>query len=77
MCPMMLPRRGRLVDLCLEEAVAHFVAALVTYAKNITDASLEAIQRDHDEISKFFEVLCSKERVCPCHAALAPHCGAA
>ena len=63
------------MDLCLEEAVAHFVAALVTYAKNITDASLEAIQRDHDEISKFFEALCSKERVRPCHAALAPHCG--
>ncbi|KAK9827315.1 hypothetical protein WJX81_003676 [Elliptochloris bilobata] len=53
----------RLVDLCLEEGVAHFVAALVTYAQNITDASLEAIQRDHDEISKFFEAFCSKERV--------------
>ena len=39
------------------------MAALVTYAKNITDASVEAIQRDHDEISKFFETLCSKERV--------------
>lgn len=75
MCPMVLPCRGRLVDLCLEEAVAHFVAALVTYAKNITDASLEAIQRDHDEISKFFEALCSKERVRPCRAALAPPCG--
>lgn len=49
--------------MCLEEGVAHFVAALVTYAKNITDASVEAIQRDHDEISKFFETLCSKERV--------------
>ena len=62
----MLPPRGRLVDLCLEEAVAHFVAALVTYAKSITDASLEAIQRDHDDISKFFEAFCSKERARPC-----------
>jgi len=62
-CGALTPRPGRLVDLCLEEGVAHFVAALVTYARNITDASLEAIQRDHDDISRFFEAYCSKERV--------------
>lgn len=65
---------SRLVDLCLEEGIAHFVAALVTYAKSITDASVEAIKRDHDEICKFFETLCSKERVrCAAHAAYFSH----
>ena len=49
---------------CLEETLAHFCAALLTYAKSITDAFLTRTQADYDAICEFFERFCIKEKVC-------------
>ncbi|BDA50552.1 Exocyst complex component 3 [Coccomyxa sp. Obi] len=53
----------RLAVACLEETLAHFIAALLTYTKSITDAFLKQLQRDYDLICDFFEKHCIKEKV--------------
>lgn len=53
----------RLAVACLEETMAHFIAALLTYSKSITDAFLKQIERDYAQICEFFEKYCIKEKV--------------
>ena len=52
----------RLAVACLEETLAHYCAALLTYAKSITDAFLARTQADYDAITDFFERHCIKEK---------------
>jgi exocyst complex component 3 len=54
---------SRLAVACLEETVAHFIAALLTYTKTVTDAFLKRLERDYDDICEFFEKHCIKEKV--------------
>ena len=55
---------------CLEETLAHYMAAAVTYARGINDAFLKRMGADHADICDFFERFCIKEkaraRACPC-----------
>lgn len=53
----------RLAVACLEETLAHFIAALLTYTKSITDVFLKQLQCDYDLICDFFEKHCIKEKV--------------
>lgn len=48
---------------CLEETLAHFIAALLTYTKAISNAFLKQLERDYDLICDFFEKHCIKEKV--------------
>ncbi len=48
---------------CLEETLAHFIAALLTYTKAVSDAFLKQLERDYDLICDFFEKHCIKEKV--------------
>ena len=47
---------------CLEETLAHYVAAAVTYARGINDAFLRRMAADHADICDFFERFCIKEK---------------
>lgn len=60
---------------CLEETAAHYCAALLTYAKSITDAFLARTQADHDAITDFFERYCIKEKVLYREHAAVPEFG--
>lgn len=48
---------------CLEETVAHYIAALLTYTKAITEPFLKRMEADYQHLSDFFEKNCAKERV--------------
>ncbi|KAK9812960.1 hypothetical protein WJX72_006516 [[Myrmecia] bisecta] len=53
----------RLAEACLDECVAWFTAAIVTYTKTITDAILECMQKDEDSIVAFFSKFCKPDKV--------------
>jgi hypothetical protein len=53
----------RLAVACLEETIAHFIAALLTYTKSITDAFLKQVERDREQICDFFDRHCIREKV--------------
>jgi hypothetical protein len=55
----------RLAVACLEETLAHYVAAAVTYARGINDAFLRRMAADHADICDFFERFCLKEKARP------------
>ena len=53
----------RLAVSCLEETIAHYIAALLTYTKAITDPFLKRMETDREQLFDFFEKSCPKERV--------------
>ena len=53
----------RLAVSCLEETIAHYIAALLTYTKAITDPFLKRMETDREQLYDFFEKSCPKERV--------------
>jgi hypothetical protein len=59
----MLLSGNRLAVLCLEETVAHYTAALLTYTRTITDPFLKRMETDYQRLCDFFEKSCPKERV--------------
>lgn len=56
----------RLAVSCLEETTAHYIAALLTYTKAITDPFLKRMESDYQQLGDFFEKSCAKERVRLC-----------
>ena len=63
---------------CLEETLAHYMAAAVTYARGINDAFLRRMAADHADICAFFERFCPKEKARACRRrapvlAASPH----
>ena len=53
----------RLVEQCLEQTVARYVAAMVTYIKQISDDILAIMQKDSEAISSVFEEFIKPEKV--------------
>eukprot|EP00884_Botryococcus_braunii_P015581 jgi/Botrbrau1/2706/Bobra.0203s0048.1 len=53
----------RAAETCLETTTAHFIAALLTYPKAITDEFLQVARNDHRLLVQFFERFCPKEKV--------------
>ena len=43
--------------------MAHYIAALLTYTRNITDPFLKRMETDYQQLCDFFEKSCPKERV--------------
>lgn len=60
----------RLVERCLEETVARFIAAFLTHIKTITEEVLVHIQQDIDAISKAFEAHLKPDKVRGCSRSL-------
>ena len=47
----------------LEEGVAHFMAAVVTFTRAITEEGVQRLQSDRDQLVAFFSQHCKHERV--------------
>ncbi len=47
----------------LEEGVAHFMAAVVTFTRAITEEGVQRLQSDRDQLVAFFSQHCKLERV--------------
>ena len=45
---------NRLAEALLEECVAHFVAAVVSFLRSVTEDEVAAIRRDYDRLRQFF-----------------------
>ena len=52
-----------LCEMTLEEAVAHFMAAVLTFTRAITEEGVTALQTDHDQLVAFFQQHCKADRV--------------
>lgn len=53
----------RLCEMSLEEGVAHFMAAVVTFTRAITEEGVQRLQSDRDQLVAFFSQHCKPERV--------------
>ena len=67
-CPLLLhpfqvKRACRLVEKCLEETVARYLAAVLTYIKIIDETLLEKMQRDKDTLISSFQDHIRPDRV--------------
>jgi hypothetical protein len=51
------------VEGCLDECVAHFIAALLTQLKSVLDDDIAAIRKDDKKIRDFFAKFVKPERV--------------
>ena len=53
----------RLCETALEETVSHFMAAVLTQTRTITEQGVQALQSDHDQLVQFFQQNCKPDRV--------------
>ena len=53
---------SRLCEMSLEEGVAHFMAAVVTFTRAITEEGVQRLQSDRDQLVAFFSQHCKPER---------------
>ena len=71
----MMPWACRLAEECLDETVAHYTAALVTYVKAIDDSALERMMADQRDLTSLFAACCSGDKVhCPTPPPLQEPC---
>ena len=49
--------------MALEETVAHFMAALLTFTRAITEEGAQRLQADRDQLVAFFQQHCKPDRV--------------
>lgn len=54
---------GRYAEICMQDTAAHYVAAFLTYTKNITDESIRSMQKDEELLTEFFGTICKPEVV--------------
>jgi hypothetical protein len=53
----------RIVEGCLDDCVAHFIAALLTQLKSVLDEDIAAIRKDDKKIREFFAKFVRPEKV--------------
>ena len=53
----------RLCEMALEETVAHFTAAVLTFTRAITEEGVARLQTDHDQLVAFFGQQCKADKV--------------
>ena len=52
----------RLCEMALEESVAHFMAAVLTFTRAITEEGVQSLQADRDQLVAFFSQHCKPDR---------------
>lgn len=50
-------------EMTLEETVAHFMAAVLTFTRAITEEGVITLQTDHDQLVAFFQQHCKPDKV--------------
>ena len=53
----------RLCEVTLEETVSHFMAAVLTQTRAITEQGVQSLQSDYDQLVQAFQQKCKPERV--------------
>ena len=53
----------RLCEATLEETVSHFMAAVLTQTRAITEQGVQTLQTDYDQLVQAFQQKCKPERV--------------
>ena len=53
----------RLCEMALEETVAHFMAAVLTFSRAITEEGVQTLQADRDQLVAFFQQHCKPDKV--------------
>ena len=48
--------------MALEETVAHFMAAVLTFTKSITEEGVQRLQADRDDLVTFFSQHCKADK---------------
>ena len=56
--------------MALEETVAHFMAAVLTFTRAITEEGVQALQSDRDQVVAFFSQHCKADKVVKLAAGL-------
>lgn len=47
----------------VEEAVAHYIAAILTFTRAITEEGVSRLQADHDQLVAFFQQHCKADKL--------------
>ncbi|KAL3132011.1 hypothetical protein ABBQ32_008631 [Trebouxia sp. C0010 RCD-2024] len=53
----------RLCEMTVEEAVAHYIAAILTFTRAITEEGVSRLQADHDQLVAFFQQHCKADKL--------------
>ena len=59
----MLSLHFRLCEMTVEETVAHYMAAVLTFTRAITEEGVTTLQTDHDQVVAFFQQHCKADKV--------------
>lgn len=53
----------RLCEMTADETVAHYMAAVLTFTRAITEEGVTSLQTDHDQLVAFFQQHCKADKV--------------
>lgn len=53
----------RLCEMTVEEAVAHYIAAILTFTRAITEEGVTRLQADHNQLVAFFQQHCKPDKL--------------
>lgn len=59
----MLSVHSRLCEMTVEETVGHYMAAVLTFTRAITEEGVITLQTDHDQVVAFFQQHCKADKV--------------
>lgn len=59
----MLSVHFRLCEMTVEETVAQYMAAVLTFTRAITEEGVITLQTDHDQVVAFFQQHCKADKV--------------